>query len=326
MAKMDIAERRLPQDGRIKIKSGRNEVDIRVSTVPAHFGESIVLRLLHKENVSLELQALGFDETLLKKFMSVISLPFGILLVTGPTGSGKTTTLYAALNQINTPDKKIVTVEDPVEYQMDGINQVQVQSGIGLTFASTLRSFLRHDPDVMLIGEIRDSETADIAIQAALTGHMVFSTLHTNDAAGAITRLEDMGIERFMISSALVGVLAQRLVRKICPNCKTRVVLTREQIESLAEDFGVSPDLLLKEYARGSGCELCGNTGYRGRIGIYELLVLDDELQGDIVTGMDRHSFFKKALDKGMLSLKMDGLEKVRQGITTYEEVLRVAR
>ncbi|MBF0389553.1 MAG: type II/IV secretion system protein [Desulfamplus sp.] len=326
MAKLDIAERRLPQDGRIKIKAGEDEVDIRVSTVPTHFGESIVLRLLNKENVSLDLKKLGFDDALLKKFRSVISMPFGILLVTGPTGSGKTTTLYAALSEINTPDKKIVTVEDPVEYQMDGVNQVQVQSSIGLTFAHTLRSFLRHDPDVMLIGEIRDSETAEIAVQAALTGHMVFSTLHTNDAAGAVTRLEDMGIERFMISSSLVGVLAQRLVRKVCSNCSKGITLSSEQIESLALDFDVLPDKLSATFYRGEGCKLCGETGYKGRLGIFELMILDDELQGEVVAGADRNRLFKKAISKGMISLKMDGINKVKQGLTTYEEVLRVSR
>ncbi|MGD9730886.1 MAG: GspE/PulE family protein [Desulfamplus sp.] len=326
MAKLDIAERRLPQDGRIKIKAGHDEVDIRVSTIPTHFGESIVLRLLNKENVSLDLKKLGFDDTLLKRFRSVISMPFGILLVTGPTGSGKTTTLYAALSEINTPDKKIVTVEDPVEYQMDGINQVQVQSSIGLTFAHTLRSFLRHDPDVMLIGEIRDGETAEIAVQAALTGHMVFSTLHTNDAAGAVTRLEDMGIERFMISSSLVGVLAQRLVRKICPNCSHEVKLSSEQLQSLAVDFDVDADILSPTFLRGEGCKLCGETGYKGRLGIFELMVLDDELQGEVVAGADRNRLFKKAISKGMISLKHDGINKVKQGLTTYEEVLRVSR
>lgn len=326
MAKMDIAERRLPQDGRIKIKLGQDDVDIRVSTIPAHFGESIVLRLLHKENVSLDLKKLGLSESLLKKFMSVISLPYGILLVTGPTGSGKTTTLYGALNAINSPDKKIVTVEDPVEYQLDGINQVQVQSGIGLTFASILRSFLRHDPDVMLIGEIRDSETAEIAVQASLTGHMVFSTLHTNDAAGAVIRLEDMGIERFMISSSLVGILAQRLIRKICPHCKTRVTLSLAELRSIADNFDIPEDKLSSEYYRGKGCKECGETGYKGRMGIYELLLLDDELQSEIVAGADRNKIFKKAVEKGMDSLKIDGLAKVKQGLTTYEEVLRVSR
>ncbi|SLM30381.1 general secretory pathway component, cryptic [Desulfamplus magnetovallimortis] len=326
MAKLDIAERRLPQDGRIKIRAGHDEVDIRVSTVPTHFGESIVLRLLNKENVSLDLKELGFNGALLKRFRSVISTPFGILLVTGPTGSGKTTTLYAALNEINTPDKKIVTVEDPVEYQMDGVNQVQVHSSIGLTFASTLRSFLRHDPDVMLVGEIRDGETAEIAVQAALTGHMVFSTLHTNDAAGAVTRLEDMGIERFMISSSLVGVLAQRLVRKNCRHCSRQVTLTEEQRQGLASDFSVAADILPFSYFRGDGCKLCGETGYKGRVGIFELMVLDEDIQGEIVAGSDRNRIFKKAVEKGMASLKMDGLAKVADGVTTYEEVLRVSR
>ncbi|MEA2059181.1 MAG: GspE/PulE family protein [Thermodesulfobacteriota bacterium] len=326
MAKLDIAERRLPQDGRIKIKSGQDEVDIRVSTIPAHHGESIVLRLLHKENISLDLKQLGFSEELLEKFKAAISLPYGILLVTGPTGSGKTTTLYGALNAINTPDKKIVTVEDPVEYQLDGVNQVQVQSGIGLDFARVLRSFLRHDPDVMLIGEIRDRETAEIAVQASLTGHMVFSTIHTNDAAGAVTRLEDMGIERFMISSSLVAILAQRLVRKICPLCRTKVILSEAEIKSLADNFELPPEQLSREYYRGKGCKACGETGYKGRMGIYELLVLDDALQSDIVAGADRNKIFKSAVEKGMKSLKMDGLEKVKQGLSTYEEVLRVSR
>lgn len=326
MAKLDIAERRLPQDGRIKIRSGQDEVDIRVSTIPTHFGESIVLRLLNKETVSLDLSDLGFGGPLLKTFRSVISMPFGIVLVTGPTGSGKTTTLYAALSEINTPDKKIVTVEDPVEYQMDGVNQVQVHSAIGLTFAGTLRSFLRHDPDVMLIGEIRDGETAEIAVQAALTGHMVFSTLHTNDAAGAVTRLEDMGIERFMISSSLVAVLAQRLVRKNCPHCIKQGVLTDEQQEGLASDFGLAKELIPLSFQRGEGCKQCGETGYKGRVGIFELMVMDEALQGEVAAGADRNRIFKKAVAGGMRSLKMDGLEKVKQGVTTFEEVLRVSR
>ncbi len=326
MAKLDIAERRLPQDGRIKIRSGQDEVDIRVSTIPTHFGESIVLRLLNKETVSLNLADLGFGKALLKTFRSVIASPFGIMLVTGPTGSGKTTTLYAALSEINTPDKKIVTVEDPVEYQMDGVNQVQVHSAIGLTFAGTLRSFLRHDPDVMLIGEIRDGETAEIAVQAALTGHMVFSTLHTNDAAGAVTRLEDMGIERFMISSSLVAVLAQRLVRKNCRHCLQELTLTDEQRQGLSVDFGLAPEMFPVAYHRGMGCKACGETGYKGRFGIFELMVMDEALQGEVAAGADRNRIFKKAVTSGMLSLKMDGLEKVKQGVTTFEEVLRVSR
>jgi general secretion pathway protein E len=326
MAKMDIAEMRLPQDGRIKFKMGRDEVDIRVSCLPTQFGEGLVLRLLHKEDIQLSLDNLGFPKSILKRFRSAISLPYGMLLVTGPTGSGKTTTLYGALNTINTPDKKIVTVEDPIEYQLDGINQVQVQPNIGLTFASSLRSFLRHDPDVMLIGEIRDLETAEIAIQAALTGHMVFSTLHTNDAAGAITRLEDMGVERFMIASSLVGVLAQRLVRRVCAHCGEIHPLTDEERGLLARDLEVPVDLIAPSYRKGKGCKECGDTGYRGRLGIFELLPMDEAVQKEVIRGADRSEINQKAMERGMISLRMDGLDKVRHGITTHEEVMRVTR
>lgn len=326
MAKLDIAERRLPQDGRIKIKSGKDEVDIRVSSIPVSFGESLVLRLLHTESVELDLNAVGFSGSALEEFRKSIHLPYGIILVTGPTGSGKTTTLYSALNEINTPDKKIVTVEDPVEYQLRGINQVQVHASIGLTFVNILRSFLRHDPDVMLIGEIRDSETASIAVQASLTGHLVFSTLHTNDAAGGITRLEDMGVERFMISSSLVGILAQRLVRKVCPHCAEEVLLSQKQIHLLADDFNVPADSIPGKVKKGKGCENCGYTGYRGRVGIFEFLVVDDVMQNEIAEGSDRTQMFNRAVERGMIPLRMDGLKKVEQGITTCEEVLRVTR
>ncbi len=326
MAKLDIAERRLPQDGRIKIKSGKEEVDIRVSSIPVAFGESLVLRLLHTESVELDLNAVGFSGSALEKFRKIINLPYGIILVTGPTGSGKTTTLYSALNEINTPDKKIVTVEDPVEYQLNGINQVQVHSSIGLTFVNTLRSFLRHDPDVMLIGEIRDSETAGIAVQASLTGHLVFSTLHTNDAAGGITRLEDMGVERFMISSSLVGILAQRLVRKVCTRCGEDVTLSQKQIRMLADDFNVQKDCIPEKVKKGTGCKHCGFTGYRGRVGIFEFLIVDDAIQSEIAEGAGRTRIFQKAVERGMVPLRMDGLKKVEQGITTCEEVLRVTR
>lgn len=326
MAKMNIAEMRLPQDGRIKFKMARQELDIRVSSLPTVFGESLVLRLLHKEDVLFELDRLGFPSNLLQRFQATIALPYGILLVTGPTGSGKTTTLYAALSAINQPDKKIVTVEDPVEYQLEGINQVQVQSKIGLTFAYSLRSFLRQDPDVMLVGEIRDRETAEIAIQAALTGHMVFSTLHTNDAPGAILRLEDMGVERFMITSAVVAVLAQRLVRKICPDCREEVPVSDEERQALADEFGVSADLVNGSYWRGKGCDGCGGTGYRGRLGIFEFLPLDEAIQREILRGADRVGIAQKAVESGMTTLRLDGLDKVRRGITTYEEVLRVTR
>jgi general secretion pathway protein E len=326
MSKMDIAEMRLPQDGRIKFKAGREEIDIRVSSLPTHFGESLVLRLLHKENVELDMDTLGFPASIRDKFRSTISLPYGMILVTGPTGSGKTTTLYSALNTINSPDKKIVTVEDPVEYQMDGVNQVQVQPTIGLTFAHTLRTFLRQDPDVMLIGEIRDLETAEIAIQAALTGHVVFSTLHTNDAAGAITRLEDMGVERFLIASSVVAVLAQRLVRRVCPQCKKTFHLADDERLQLARELDLLPDEIAPTYARGMGCKECAGSGYRGRLGIYEFLPVDEAIQREIVRGSDRNDIYRAAIQNGMISLRMDGMDKVKNGITTYEEVLRVTR
>jgi general secretion pathway protein E len=326
MAKMDIAEMRLPQDGRIKFKAGNEEIDIRVSSLPTHFGESLVLRLLHKENVELDMDTLGFPASIRDKFRSTISLPYGMILVTGPTGSGKTTTLYSALNTINSPDKKIVTVEDPVEYQMDGVNQVQVQPSIGLTFAHTLRTFLRQDPDVMLIGEIRDLETAEIAIQAALTGHVVFSTLHTNDAAGAITRLEDMGVERFLIASSVVAVLAQRLVRRVCPQCKKMFHLADDERIQLAHELELLPNEIAATYARGMGCKECAGSGYRGRLGIYEFLPVDEAIQREIVRGSDRNDIFRAAIQNGMISLRMDGMDKVKNGITTYEEVLRVTR
>jgi general secretion pathway protein E len=326
MAKMDIAEMRLPQDGKIKFMTGKKEVDIRVSCLPTSLGEGLVLRLLHKEDVQLALENLGFPSSILDHFKDIISLPYGMLLVTGPTGSGKTTTLYAALNSINTPDKKIVTVEDPVEYQLEGINQIQVQPNIGLTFASSLRSFLRHDPDIMLVGEIRDMETADIAMQAALTGHMVFSTLHTNDAAGTIIRLEEMGVERFMVTSCVAAVLAQRLVRKVCPDCQEEVTLSDEKRAVIAQELDLSPALMAPSFRKGMGCEECGETGYRGRLGIFELLTLTDSIQQGIIEGASRAEINSKALSEGMMSLRMDGLDKVGQGITTYEEILRVTR
>ncbi|MFZ0451479.1 MAG: GspE/PulE family protein, partial [Desulfatiglandaceae bacterium] len=326
MAKMDIAEMRLPQDGRIKFKLGNDEIDIRVSSIPVQFGESLVLRLLHQEDINLELDSLGFPEPIMKPFQSIISMPHGIVLVCGPTGAGKTTTLYAALNKINSPEKKIVTVEDPVEYQLEGINQVQIMPKIGLTFANCLRSFLRHDPDVMLVGEIRDVETAEIAVQSALTGHMVFSTLHTNDAAGAITRLQDMGIEPFMIASSLVAVLAQRLVRRVCLYCREEVRLSEEDKLILARDLELPPEKISDTYQKGTGCKDCGGTGYRDRVGIFELLIVSETIQRTVLKGTDRLGIYRKALSEGMTPLRVNGLDKVRQGVTTYEEVLRVAR
>jgi general secretion pathway protein E len=250
-----------------------------------------------------------------------------MILVTGPTGSGKTTTLYAALNTLNHPDVKIVTVEDPVEYQLDGVNQVQVQPAIGLTFSSSLRSFLRQDPDIMLVGEIRDVETADIAIQSALTGHMVFSTLHTNDSLGAITRLEDMGVERFMVASSVVAVLAQRLVRRICPECSSTVELSEGERQQLALELQIPAARVLPRYQRGQGCKTCGGTGYRGRIGIYEYLFLDDAVRRAISRGDNLEAALRRPLEEGGIpSLRDDGIDKVGQGITTYEEILRVTR
>lgn len=327
IAKMDIAEMRLPQDGRIRFAGGGHDIDIRVSSIPAYFGESLVLRLLKQDEINLDLDSLGFPATIRRQFEQAIKLPYGMILVTGPTGSGKTTTLYAALNALNQPDVKIVTVEDPVEYQLDGVNQVQVQAAIGLTFSNLLRSFLRQDPDIMLVGEIRDVETADIAIQSSLTGHMVFSTLHTNDSLGAITRLEDMGVERFMVASAVVAVLAQRLVRRICPDCAAPVELTAGEREQLARELQIPVSRVLPRYQRGQGCKTCGNTGYRGRIGIYEYLLLDDAVRRAISRGDDLEALLRKPReDGGIPSLRDDGIDKVAQGITTYEEILRVTR
>ncbi|NPA95794.1 MAG: type II secretion system ATPase GspE [Thermodesulfobacteria bacterium] len=324
MAKMNIAEMRLPQDGRIKVKDGHREIDIRVSSLPTIFGESIVLRLLNREEVKLELESLGISSDILTRFDRLIRKPYGMILVTGPTGSGKTTTLYSVMNRINSPDKKIVTVEDPVEYQLEGINQIQVKSSIGLTFASALRTILRQDPDVILIGEIRDAETAEIAVQSALTGHLVFSTLHTNDAASAITRLQEMGIEPYLISSCLLAVMAQRLVRKICPHCKEEYTIPKEAIAETAAVLGVSEaDVPVKSW-RGVGCPACANTGYSGRTGIYELLEVKEGIPALILNGENSSAISKKAQEYGMRTLRQDGLEKVRRGETTLEEVMRV--
>jgi general secretion pathway protein E len=315
MAKLNIAERRLPQDGRIKIKTLGREVDLRVSTLPTLYGESVVMRLLDRSAGDFyDLRRLGFDSHMLSRVEHYTSLPHGILLVTGPTGSGKSTTLYSALKLINLPDKKIITIEDPVEYQMDGINQIHVNPQIGLTFAAGLRHIVRQDPDVIMVGEIRDRETADIAIRAALTGHFVYSTLHTNDAPSAITRLTDMGVENYLITSSLVAVLAQRLVRVICQKCKvpagTRLTPDGEQVECY----------------RGSGCERCFGTGYTGRVGIFELMELDDEIRSLIMKNADALQITTAARRNGMRNLREDGWLKVREGITTADEVIRVTQ
>ncbi|MFQ5671603.1 MAG: type II secretion system ATPase GspE [Nitrospinales bacterium] len=319
MAKLDISERRLPQDGRIRIKTLGKDIDIRVSTLPTLYGESVVMRILDRAGVVVNLQQLGFPEKELAEFQALIQKPYGKLLVTGPTGSGKTTTLYAALEKINTPDKKIITIEDPVEYQLRGVNQIHVKPQIGLSFAGGLRAIVRQDPDVIMVGEIRDAETAAIAIQAALTGHMVFSTIHTNDAAGAITRLLDMGIENFLIASAVLGVLAQRLVRIICRHCKEEIELESAYAREMGD---MAPDNL--KVFHGKGCDHCSHTGYRGRKGIYELLIIDDAIHNLILAKASAHVIRAKARENGMRVLREDGWRKVLQGETTAEEVLRV--
>jgi general secretion pathway protein E len=315
MAKLNIAERRLPQDGRIKIKSVGREVDLRVSTLPTLYGESVVMRLLDRSAGDFyDLRVLGFDERMLERMEYFTSLPHGIFLVTGPTGSGKSTTLYSALKRINQTDKKIITIEDPVEYQMDGINQIHVNAQIGLTFAAGLRHIVRQDPDVIMVGEIRDRETADVAIRAALTGHFVYSTLHTNDAPSAVTRLTDMGVENYLIVSSVVGVLAQRLVRVICPQCK-------QPDGTLVNPWGETIPAF-----RGRGCEHCFGTGYRGRKGIFELMELNEELRRLIMQNADASILTEAARRNGMRTLREDGWQKVAAGVTTVDEVIRVTQ
>jgi len=322
MADLNIAEKRMPQDGGMRIKIGGKDVDIRVSIVPTAFGERIVLRLLYRESALLPLEQIGFSGDNLDRFNELITRPHGIVLVTGPTGSGKTTTLYGALSKINAPDKNIITIEDPIEYQLKGIGQIQVNPKIHLTFAAGLRSVLRQDPDVILVGEIRDSETAEIAIQAALTGHLVFSTLHTNDSAGAVTRLIDMKIEPFLISSSVMAVLAQRLVRVLCTHCRESYELTASERTELEIRTGGEGAMVY----RAKGCEACFHTGYLGRSAIYELLLLDDELRQLIMKSSDSSTIKALAVEKGMQSLRQDGAVKVLKGITSVEEVVRVTQ
>ena len=324
MAKLNIAERRLPQDGRIKLKVLGKEIDLRVSTLPTLYGESVVMRILDKSDSSaFDLRRLGFPENLLAKIEKLTSMPHGILLVTGPTGSGKSTTLYSAMKRINLPDKKIITIEDPVEYQMDGINQIHVNAQIGLTFAAGLRHIVRQDPDVIMIGEIRDLETAEIAIRSALTGHLVFSTLHTNDAPSAITRLVDMGVENYLLASCLIGVLAQRLVRIICRECRVEYVEETERLKALGLDV---PSGHEARVFRGEGCENCGFTGYESRKGIFELMEPDDEIRKMIVANESSNVIAGYARKQGMKTLREDGVEKVLEGTTTLDEVLRVTQ
>lgn len=323
MAKLDIAEKRLPQDGRIPIRIADKDIDIRVSIIPTSFGERVVLRLLDKSSLLLGLEEIGLWPDQLPVVEGLIRTSHGIILVTGPTGSGKTTTLYAALSRINSPDKNIITIEDPVEYQLFGIGQIQVNPRIGLTFAHGLRSILRHDPDVILVGEIRDAETAEIAIQAALTGHLVFSTLHTNDAASAVTRLVDMGIEPFLVASVVRAIIAQRLLRVICPNCKEGYI---PEPEVLAE-VGLTPEQLSEgQLYYGKGCPTCSGTGFRGRTGIYEILNMSEAIRQLIMRKADSATIARQAIKEGMRPLREDGLRKVLAGITTIEEVVRVTQ
>ena len=321
MGKLNIAERRLPQDGRIKLKVTGRDIDLRVSTVPTLSGESVVMRILDSASLVLSLEKLGFSPGILRQFESLVRRPYGIVLVTGPTGSGKTTTLYAALDKINSPDKKIITIEDPVEYNLRGINQIQVKPAIGLTFANGLRSIVRQDPDIIMIGEIRDPETAEIAIQSALTGHLVFSTIHTNDAAGGITRLLDMGMENYLLASSIMGILAQRLVRVNCQSCKRGEQTSPE----LLQEVGLPATEPFVAY-EGIGCEACGQTGYRGRIGIFELLPIDEDIRVPILEKTSSNIIKQQAVSKGMVTLRGDGLEKVRAGLTSIAEVLRVTQ
>jgi type IV pilus assembly protein PilB len=324
MSKLDISEKRLPQDGRIKIKvkvdSRSRELDFRVSTLPTLFGEKVVLRLLDKENLMLDMTKLGFEEESLTKFQRNIARPYGMVLVTGPTGSGKTNTLYSALQSLNTVQTNIMTAEDPVEFNLMGINQVQMKEQIGLNFAAALRSFLRQDPNIVLVGEIRDFETAEIAIKAALTGHLVLSTLHTNDAPSTISRLMNMGIEPFLVATSVNLIQAQRLIRRICKDCKQE---HQNPPEALMEvGFKADEAKTLKTF-KGTGCTTCNNTGYKGRIGLYEVMEITDEIRELILIGASALELRKKAIDDGMITLRESGLHKIRAGVTTIEEVVR---
>jgi type IV pilus assembly protein PilB len=324
MAKLDISEKRLPQDGRIKIRlrveERSRDLDLRVSSVPTHFGEKVVMRLLDKSKLQLDMTQLGFDQEPLRRFKDAIDRPYGIVLVTGPTGSGKTNTLYSAIAALNDPTVNIMTAEDPIEFNLAGINQVQMKEQIGLTFASALRSFLRQDPDIILVGEIRDFETAEIAVKAALTGHLVLSTLHTNDAPSTINRLMNMGIEPFLVATSVNCICAQRLVRRICSQCPEEV----ETPPQMLIQVGFAPDeVKTLKVKRGRGCDRCNNTGYKGRVGLFEVLAFTDEIRDMILSGASSIELKRKAIEEGMVSLRMSGLQKIREGATTLEEVLR---
>jgi type IV pilus assembly protein PilB len=320
MANLNISERRLPQDGRIELTVGGHPVDLRVSVMPTMFGESVVCRVLDRSVVSLDLNNVGMNADIMEQFRDVIGKPNGIVLVTGPTGSGKTTTLYSALSELNDIEDKLITTEDPVEYDIDGIVQIPINHDIGVTFATALRAILRQDPDKILVGEIRDYETAEIAIQASLTGHIVFSTLHTNDAPSTVTRLKDMGVPAFLITATVEAILAQRLVRRICPECREEVEITEDTLLELEID---PADAVGKKFYRGAGCSTCSNTGYKGRIGLFELMILDDELREMIMENKTTDDLRNKAKSKGMILLRDMGIGYVFDGTTSAEEVIR---
>jgi type IV pilus assembly protein PilB len=320
MANLDIAERRLPQDGRIELNVGGHPVDLRVAVLPTMFGESVVMRVLDRSVVQLDLNAVGMDAATLAKFREVIIKPNGIVLVTGPTGSGKTTTLYSALNELNDIRDKLITTEDPIEYDIDGIIQVPIDASIGVTFASCLRAILRQDPDKILVGEIRDVETAEIAVQASLTGHMVFSTLHTNDAPGTITRMRDMGVPPFLITATVEAILAQRLVRRICSGCREESAPSSEMLA----DLQLTPDDLVgKKFYRGAGCDVCNHTGYKGRVGLFELMIMDDDLREMVIRNAATDELRETARRHGMVTLRDAGLDMAYNGTTTIDEVVR---
>ncbi len=326
MSGLNIAEKRLPQDGRIRLRIAGRDIDVRVSSIPTAFGERIVLRLLDRAQtlVGLDLDRLGFTGENLRRMEHLIHQSHGIILVTGPTGSGKTTTLYACLSRINSPEKNIITIEDPIEYQLHGVGQMQVNPKIELTFANGLRSILRQDPNVIMVGEIRDSETAEIAIHAALTGHLVFSTLHTNDSFGALTRLVDMGIEPFLVSSSIIAVIAQRLVRLVCPTCREPYHPSAEQMTRLGITSADISDVIYRPGAK--TCKACRGTGYRGRVAINELMMMDDEVRGLVMKNADASTIRRACTAKGMKLLRQDGVERVLAGQTTIEELLRVTQ
>jgi len=323
LANMDIAERRIPQDGRITLKIDGKTIDVRVASLPSAYGEKLTLRLLNRSNRLITLGELGFPESQLKSYDEAIHKPYGFVLITGPTGSGKSTTMYASLASLNSVKKNVITLEDPIERRMDGINQIQINPKAGMTFASGLRSILRNDPDIIMVGEIRDFETAKISVESALTGHLVLSTLHTNDSAGAISRLSDMGVEKYLTSSALLGVVAQRLMRVLCPICKRPYKITRDELQTTIPDFPFDDEKEIELY-RAHGCLSCNNTGYKGRIGIYEFLSVDENMQRLILSGASSTEIRRYAVESGMITMRHDSLIKVKKGESTLEEMLRV--